>query len=168
MAFDAFLELYDSKGKAIEGESIDKQHSKKLQVKSFSFGVEHPVESSLGTGMASGKVKMKEFQVEILQSKGSPVMYECSCTGDHLQKAILYVRKAGSSQQDYTIWTFLELFITGFEVSASDGADSMVEKISFAYTGLHYEYRQQDEKGQVSKSGIKAGWNVKKNDKFTV
>ena len=168
MAFDSFLELFDSKGKAIEGESIDKTHSKKLQVKSFTFGVEHPVESGLGTGMASGKTKMKEFEVEVLQSKGSPIMYELSCTGDHLSKAILYVRKAGSTQQDYTIWTFVELFITGFDVSCGDGADAMVEKIKFAYTGLQYEYRQQDEKGQVSKSGIKSGWNVKKNDKFTV
>ena len=57
MAFDCFLELYDSKGKPIEGESIDKTHSKKLQVKSYNFGVEHPVESGLGTGMASGKPK---------------------------------------------------------------------------------------------------------------
>ncbi|HEY4328616.1 MAG TPA: type VI secretion system tube protein Hcp [Phycisphaerae bacterium] len=168
MAFDSFLELYDSKGKAIEGESIDKVHSKKLQVKSYSFGLEHPVEAGLGTGMASGKTKMLEFEVELLQSKGSPVLFELGATGDHLSKAILYTRKAGSTQQDYCIWTFIQLFVTGFTVSAGDGADAMVEKIKFAYTGLHYEYRQQDEKGAVSKSGIKAGWDVKKNDKFTV
>ena len=76
------------------------------------------------------------------------------------------VRKA-AAQQDYTIWTFIELFVTNFTSSTADGADAMIEKPA-AYTGLHYEYRQQDEKGSVSKSGIKAGWNVKKNDKFTV
>lgn len=168
MAFDSFLELYDSKGKAIEGESIDKQHSKKLQVKSFSFGVEHPVSAGLGTGMASGKTDFKEFEVEILQSKASPILYEMSCTGDHLSKAILYIRKAGTTPQDFTIWTFIELFVTAFDSTGSDGAEGMVEKLKFKYTGLHYEYRQQNEKGEVSKSGVKSGWNVKKNDKFTV
>ena len=168
MAFDAFLELYDSKNKVVEGESMDKQHSKKLQVKSFSFGAEHPVSGDLGTGMASGKVKLKEFTIEYNQCKASPTLYKFTCTGEHCQKAILYVRKAGSTQQDFTIWTFTGLFVTNFESSGADGADAMTEKASFAVTGQHYEYRQQDDKGQVSKTGIKAGWDVKKNDEFTL
>jgi len=165
---DAFLELYDSKGKLIEGETIDDQHSKKLQVISYSFGVEHEVDASIGTGTASGKTKMKEFEVEIYQSKASPTLFGASCTGDHLEKAILYIRKAGSNPQDFTIWTFIHLFVTGFDTKAASGAEGMTETIKFAYEALHYEYRQQNEKGEVSKSGVKYGWNQKKNKTHTI
>jgi type VI secretion system secreted protein Hcp len=162
---DAFLEIIDSKGAAIAGESLDKQHPNLLQIANFSFGTEMAHSASTGTGLGAGKVSLKTFTFEVSNSKASPVLMKYCCSGDHCQKATLYVRKAGSGQQDYYIWTFKELLITGFELNCSV---DIVEKVTFAYTGIHCEYRQQDQKGQVSKSGVKGGWDIKKNDELTI
>ena len=46
---DAFLEIIDSKGAAIAGESLDKQHPNLLQIANFSFGTEMVHSASTGT-----------------------------------------------------------------------------------------------------------------------
>jgi len=166
MAFDSFLDLYDSNNKALEGESIDSHHSKMLQIKTFNFGNEHPTEIGLGTGNSSGKTKFIELNIDINQSKASPTLFLWSCTGEHLQKGILYVRKNGGKPQDFMIITMTGLFVTKFTTTAADGADAMQESVSFAYTSIQYEYHQQDEKGAVSKTAFKAGWDQKKNDTY--
>src|SRR5262245_252183 len=134
MAVDAFLEIFDSKGNAIEGESLDKTHSKKLQIRNFAFGVEMKHSAEVGTGLGAGKVELKLFSFEFANSKASPILLKNCCAGDHCQKAILSIRKAGTGQHDYYIWTFQELLITGFELSCSE---DITEKITFAYTGIH-------------------------------
>ncbi len=168
MEFDAFLDLYDHTGKVLEAESIDKQHPKMLQVTEFGFAVTHPVDAGVGTGMASGKTVFEDLEVTLLQSKASPTLFQWACTGEHLQKGILYVRKAGSTQQDYMIVHLADCFVTKVSVKAAGGAGAMTETVTFATTAIQYEYHQQDEKGQVSKTAHKGGFHLKKNDVFTV
>lgn len=165
MAVDAFLDMYDSKGSKIEGESFDKHHEKKLQIRNFSFAVEMKHSAETGSGLGAGKVELKAFSFEVANSKASPVLFKYCCNGEHLQKAILYVRKAGGTQQDYYVWNFKELLITNFELNCSE---DITEKITFAYTGIHTEYRLQDQKGAVTKTGVKAGWDGKTNDELTM
>jgi type VI secretion system secreted protein Hcp len=161
MAVDAFLEIVDSNGATIEGESLDAQHKNLLQIRNFSFAIEMPASPDTGTGLGAGKVNLKVFSFEVANSKASPILFKYCCNGDHCQKATLYVRKAGSKQQDYYKWYFKELLITGFDLSCSE---DITEKVSFAYTGIAVEYHQQDQKGQVSSSSINAGWDAKAND----
>lgn len=161
---DAFLEIVDSAGNAIEGESGDDKHGKLLQISNFGFGVEMTSSASTGQGLGAGKAMLKTFSFDVANSKASPVLFKYTCNGDHCQKATLYIRKAGGTQQDYYIWNFKELLLVGFELSCGE---DIVEKVTFAYTGVSCEYRTQDQKGQVSKSGLKAGWDVKKNIEWT-
>jgi len=164
MAVDAFLELTDSKGAKIEGECLDKTHKDKLQIRNFSFSVEMKHSAETGTGLGAGKCELKQFTFEVANSKASPVLLKYCCNGDHVQKAVLHVRKAGGGQHDYYVWTFKELLITSFELSCSE---DITEKITFAYTAIHTEYKQQDQKGAL-KAGIKAGWDTKANDEITI
>ena len=164
MAVDAFLEILDSGGTAIEGESKDSAHEKLLQIRNFEFGVSMKADPTVGSGLGGGKAEFKEFTFDVDNSKASPVLFRYCCNGEHCQKAVLYVRKPGGKQQDYYIWTFKELSITNFGISCSE---NIVEKISFLYTALACEYRVQDQKGQIAKSGLKAGWDVKLNSEYT-
>ena len=164
MAVDAFLEIKDSGKAVVEGESLDKKHPKLIQIRDYSFSIEQKASSDTGTGLGSGKAELKEFSFTVSNSKASPVLVGLVCKGDHCDSAVLYIRKAGGGQADYYIWTFKELLITKFEFS---GSEEISEKISFAYTAVHCEYKPQKADGSLD-SGIKFGWDVKENDTFSV
>lgn len=160
---DAFLEIIDSSGNAIAGESLDSKHKNLLQIRDFSFGVTMKASVETGTGLGAGKCEMKEFEFTVSNSKASPTLLEYCCNGDHCQKATLYIRKATGKQDDYYIWTFKELIITNFGLSCSE---DIGEKINFAYTAIACEYKQQKQDGSLM-AGVKAGWDAKENQPFT-
>ena len=162
MAVDAFLELKDQSG-VVKGESKDDKHPDLLQITNFSFGVEMQASAATGTGLGAGKATLNKFQFDVSNSKASPVLFKLCCTGAHCPSAKLYIRKAGGKPEDYYIWSFKELILTGFELSCSE---DITEKISFAYTGLACEYKPQKQDGSLD-SGIKAGWDVKANKEWT-
>lgn len=160
---DAFLEITDSSGNVIKAESNDKNHKDLLQIRDFGFSVAMKASVETGTGLGAGKCEMKEFTFAVGNSKASPNLLKYCCNGDHCQKAVLYIRKATGKQDDYYIWTFKELIITNFELTCSE---DITEKISFAYTALACEYKQQKQDGSLM-AGVKAGWDNKANDEFT-
>ncbi len=158
---DAFLEIEDQNGK-IKGESKDSVHKEKLQIENFSFGVESQASAQTGTGLGAGKAVMKTFSFDVSNSIASPMLFKHCCTGHHCKSATLSIRKAGGEPKDYYVWKFKDLVIIGFELNC--GVE-IVEKITFAYTGLHCEYKPQNEKGELG-SGHKAGYDVKQNKEW--
>jgi type VI secretion system secreted protein Hcp len=159
MAVDAFLEIHDKNG-MIKGESLDKDHKDMLQIRNFSFGVEATASPATGTGLGAGKATLKAFSFDVDNSIASPTLYKFCCNGTHCPKAKLHIRKAGGTPQDYYIWTFKDLIITGFELSPGE---EIVEKITLTYTALHCEYHQQLADGGVDKKAQEAGYDVKVN-----
>jgi type VI secretion system secreted protein Hcp len=93
-------------------------------------------------------------------SVASPTLYKYCCNGTHCKSAILYVRKAGGKPQDYYVWKFKDLVITGFELSCSE---EIVEKVTISYSALYCEYKQQQADGNLSGTAQKSGWDVKLN-----
>jgi len=158
---DGFLELHDQSG-MVKSESIDDKHKEKLQIQNFSFGVEMVSSGSTGTGHGAGKAQIKAFSFDVSNSKASPVLFKHACIGTHFKKATLFLRKAGGKPQDYYIWSFDELLITGFELNC---ADDIVEKVTMAFSGIHCEYKPQKKDGTLD-SGIKAGWHIKQNKEW--
>ena len=161
MAVDAFLELEDQAG-VIKGECTDDAHKELLQIQNFSFGVENTASATTGTGLGAGKATLKTFSFDVSNSKASPKLYLYCCNGTHLKSATLYIRKSGGKPQDYYIWCFEELLVTGFELNCSE---EIIEKVSMAFTCLHTEYKPQKKDGSLD-SGIKAGWSVKTNKEW--
>ena len=160
MAVDAFLEFDPSAG--IKGESLDSQHGKgkgdSIQIEGFGFSAEAPASADTGTGLGSGKLKFNEFAFKMKSSTASYAIYKNLCLGTHIPKATLYLRKAGggstSGQKDFMIYTFSQLVITKWGLDG--GSEEPAEDVSFAYTSLGIEYRQQKQDGSVSRAGN--GW----------
>jgi type VI secretion system secreted protein Hcp len=155
---DAFLLITDQSGD-IKNESIDKNHPGLLQIQNFSFGVELQSSPGTGTGMAAGKSVSKQFEFDVNNSKASPILFSHCCDGTHCKSAVLYIRKAGGTPQDYYVWKFKDLVITKFEVTCSD---DILEKIAFAFSAIWCEYKPQKPDGSLD-SGINSGWDVKTN-----
>lgn len=158
MAVDYFLQIA-----GIEGESQDAKHKGWLDVMSWSWGESHPEAPGAGGGGGAGKVSMQDFNFMVQTSKASPKLFLACAAGQHFKEAKLVGRKAGKDQQEYLTWTFSDILVSGFQVSAS--SEVPVESVSLSYAKVKLEYRPQKADGSLD-GPISAGWDLKANKKL--
>jgi type VI secretion system secreted protein Hcp len=158
MAFDAFLKI-----DTIEGESPDSKHGKEIQLLSFSFGADQPSSSNVGGGGGAGKVRMHDLSASHHVDKASPKLFLACCTGQHIPKAVLSVRKAGGDQQDYMIVTLNDVLVG--EVGPSGSGDEIpTEEFKLNFSKINFEYKEQGADGSL-KGTVAAGYDIKLNKK---
>lgn len=143
MASDFLLEI-----EGIKGESAVKGHEGALDIESFSFGVSNPGSFAGGGGGGAGKVSVQDFHFTTRISKASPVLFTRCATGEHIKKAVLYVRKAGGDQQqDYYTVTLSDLLVSSYQNGGSEGADVPVDQFSLNYSKIEIVYLPQNPDG---------------------
>jgi len=157
MAVDVFLKI-----EGIEGESADSAHKAEIDVLSYSWGMSNSGTMSRGGGGGAGKADFNDFSFMMRQSKATPKLMTACATGEHIKAATLTCRKAGGEQQEFAIYKFTDLLISSYQTSAS--SEEPTDAISFNYSKVEMEYKEQDEKGGL-KGGIKFGYDLKKNVK---
>jgi len=160
-AFDAFLKI-----DGIEGESADSKHKNEIEVESFSFGATQSGTFAHGSGGGAGKVQMQDFHITSKVNKASAKLALACATGQHIKKAILYVRKAGGRQEDYYQVTFSELLVSSYAIGGSAHGDLIpLEQVSLNFAKIEWKYQLQNEKGNVGNPVI-TGWDLKQNVKL--
>jgi type VI secretion system secreted protein Hcp len=159
MAFDAFFK-YGS----IKGESQDSKHPSEIQLESFSFGVSNTGSFAFGGGGGTGKANFQSFNLTKKVDAASPSLFLACCTGQHSPTAVVSIRKAGGTQEDYLIYTFSDTMIDSYQVGGSTGSELPIESVSFGYGKMEIEYKTQDAKGMLGKP-VKAGYDLTKNVK---
>lgn len=157
MAFDAFLKI-----DGIKGESPDDKHKGEIQLLSYTFGSDQPASSQMGGGTGVGKVNMHDLSVTKQVDSSSPLLYLANWTGKHIASAVLSVRKAGGTQQDYSIMTIKDIIISSVQNTGhSAGADALpTESISLNFSEIKFEYKEQKPDGSMGGS-VMAGFNIK-------
>jgi type VI secretion system secreted protein Hcp len=159
MAVDMFLKL-----DGISGESADSKHKGEIDIESFSFGVSQPGTSSTGGGGGSGKASFSDLSIVKKADKSSPnLMLKCA-TGEHIASALLTVRKAGGSQQEYYKIKLTDLLVSNFQNTGSGGDSIPIESLSLNFAKIEFEYNEQDSKGGL-KGVVKSGYDIKGNKK---
>lgn len=158
MAVEFFLQIA-----GIEGESQDAKHKGWLDVLSWSWGESHPEAPVPGGGGGSGKVNMGDFNFMTQTSKASPKLLLACAAGQHFKEAKLVGRKSGKDQQEYLTWTFSDILVSSFQVSAS--SEVPTESASLSYSKVKLEYRPQKSDGSID-APIVAGWDLKANKKL--
>lgn len=148
----------------IEGESTDGKHKNEIDVESWSWGATQSGSHVGGGGGGAGKVSMQDFHFVMKANKSSPVLMLHCANGKHIPKAVLTCRKAGEKQQEYLKWTFSDLLVSSFQTGGSQGDVIPTEQISLNFAKIEVSYQPQDAKGGLG-SPVKAGWDVKKNEK---
>lgn len=160
MAFDSFLKLV---GPDVAGESTDSTHTGEFEIYSFSFGAMNPVTIGSGsTGMSGGKVSLSSFNILKKTDKASPILFKMCAQGDHFDKAIVTLRKAGGSagQQEYLVYTFEKVFIESIQWSGSSGGDDTpTESLSLAYGKFTISYKPQKAEDGTLDAAVEAGWD---------
>ena len=161
-AIDYFLKL-----DGISGESKDSKHKGEIELLSFSFGETHGGSAGSGGGGGAGKVQMSDFSFTARTTKASPQLFLSCAQGKHLKQAILTVRKAGGSQQEYLIIKLNDVLVSSYALGGSEGgADGDPQDVfSLNFVKLSYDYKPQKADGSLD-APVHAGWDLSKNVKI--
>ena len=165
MAVDMFLKL-----DGVDGESVDAQHIKWIEIESFSWGVSNPTTiGSATSGAGAGKAVPGDFVVVMPFSAASPQIFNKCVTGDHYQTAVLSMRKAGGEQraagQDFLKYNFGTVFTTKIEWGGSSD-EGPEESITFVYGTLQVQYQPQTSDGSLG-DVVASGWDFIRNIQLT-
>ena len=165
-AADYFLKI-----DGIDGESHDSKHKNEIDVASWSWGATNSGTMSAGGGGGAGKVSMQDFHFVMSVNKATPKLILACANGQHIKKAVLTCRKAGTDQQEYLVYTFSDILVSSYQTGGSGGgshdrAASVIptEQISLNYAKMEIEYKEQKADGTLAGT-IKSGWDVKENKK---
>jgi len=167
MAFDAFLKI-DS----IDGESPDDKHKNEVQLAGFKFEMTQTASVGAGSGAGSGKIKMGDFEFLAPIGKQTVLLQNACETGKHITSAVMSIREAGGTQQDYYKVTLSDCVVTSYKVGVRPGADwiidpdfpqdGLLEIFAIAFSKIEREYSPQKSDGSLD-SPVKGGYDVKAN-----
>lgn len=161
MSTDYFLKL-DPK---VEGESTDAKHKGEIEIESFSFGVTNQGTGGSGGGSGGGKSTQQDMHMTKKTDKASPVLAQACASGKHFPAAVLTIRKAGTEQQEYLVYTLNEVFVSSFQAGGSGGNVIPLDQFSLNYVKMVMEYKEQKADGTLGGS-VKLGWDWGKNVKL--
>ena len=157
MAFDTYLKIEE-----VPGEATAAGMEGTIAILSFSLGASNP--ATLGptaTGAGAGQVTMSDFNILKKTEKSSAGLFKACATGQHFPKAVVTMRKAGTTQNEFLKYEFEKVYVTSIQWAGSTGGDdSPTESVSFAYGKVTVTYTPQDDTGQPKGEPQIASWNV--------
>ncbi len=159
MPADYFLKI-----DGVSGESPDAKHKGEIQLESFSWGEANPGGATLGGGggAGAGKVQMQDLVFTMAVSKASPKLMLACATGKHHKEAVLTVRKAGKTQQEFLVFKFKDVVVTSYQIGGSELGDAPMDQGSLGFSTIQMEYKPQKADGSLD-TPVKAGWDLKQN-----
>jgi type VI secretion system Hcp family effector len=146
-AFEAFLQI-----DGIPGDSTDLKHKGTIEIESFSWGATQ-------TGaVRPGRAFADDLDFVSPVGSASPALFKAAATGEHIKKAVLFVRKAGGDQQDYLKVTLQDVLVSSLHArSLNDG--NPLEELSFRFSRIDEEYRPTLEDGSLGEP-LTSAWSV--------
>ncbi|MFO0875767.1 MAG: type VI secretion system tube protein Hcp [Gemmataceae bacterium] len=160
MATDMFLQI-----DGIKGESQDKAYKGQIDVQSWSWGMSNSGSAHTGGGQGAGKVNVQDLSFSHYIDKSTPDLMLACCTGKHIPKAVLTVRKAGGSPLDYLQITMEDLIVTGLTTGGSTGDDRLTETVNLNFAKVKVQYKEQTPTGAVGDKP-QMGWDIRSNSKL--
>ena len=157
---DYFLKI-----EGVDGESTDDKHKGEIELESWSFGAVNSGSFSSGGGGGSGKVAMGDFSFTKKTDKASAKLLTACATGEHLKKATLVCRKAGTDQQEFLTVILSPLLVSSYNTGGAAGSDVIpMEQIALNFGKIEYKYKEQKPDGSLGGEVI-GGWDVTTNKK---
>jgi len=150
----------------IKGESSDAKHKDTIQIESFSWGATNAGAKSSGGGGGAGKVRFHDISIKKPVDASSPKLFLACATGQHIKKAVLYVRKAGGQPLEYMKITLTDVLVSSYNVgSQQPKGPGEVESVTLNFTKIEQTYIKQNPDGSAG-SPTTAGYDVKANKKL--
>lgn len=160
-ASDYLLEL-----DGVKGESKDNKHPGTIEIESWSWGATQTSKGGAGGGGGAGKVKFNDISFRKNVDASSPVLFQRAASGQHIKKAVLYVRKAGGDQMEYLKVTLSDVLVSSFKTASQEPrGDGETESISLNFSKIQITYTPTNPDGSAG-APVHGGWDVKANKKI--
>jgi type VI secretion system secreted protein Hcp len=159
VAVDMFIRL-----EGIMGESQDKAFKDEMDILAWSWGGSQSGTTHVGGGSGSGKVSVQDLSITKYVDSASCALMQHLCSGKHIPKGRLVVRKAGDKPLEYINISMEDIIITSYQTGGSGGEDRLTENIvlNFGRFGLYYTPQNADGSGAADKQ---TAYDITKNDK---
>jgi type VI secretion system secreted protein Hcp len=159
MAADMFIKIGD-----IEGESGDAKHAGEIDVLAWSWGMSQSGTTHMGSGGGAGKVTIQDLSFTKWVDRGSNTLMLYCCSGHHMDKAVLTVRKAGKTPLEYILITMEEVLVTSLSTGGSGGEDRLTENVTLNFAKVKFSYvpQKKDGSGEAARDLI---WDIAGNAK---
>jgi type VI secretion system secreted protein Hcp len=166
MAFDTFIWI-----DGIPGESSDSMYKNWIEASVFNLAATQNVSrtASSAGGATAGRVHLSDFSIVKLVDSATPKILQACCAGEHLQKVVLSLHRAGGEKQKLMEVTFEEVIISGvesgnlFEAKPSPFPE---EVIRFDYARINVVYSQQSRMTGLLVGHVSAGWDRARNSTY--
>jgi len=158
MAVDMFLKIAGE----ISGESKDSVYENEIDVLAWSWGMSQSGSFHVGGGGGAGKANFQDISVTKWVDKASANLLLYCANGDHFDKALLVVRKAGKTPLEYIKIEMRKVLVTSVSVGGSGGEDKLTENVSFNFAEVTYTYTPQKDDGSGD-AEIEFAWNIAAN-----
>jgi len=156
---------YFLKVEGVDGESADHKHKGEIQLESWSWGESQTGTHSSGGGGGAGKVSMQDFHFVMKVNKASPKLMLACASGQHIPKATLVCRKAGTDQQEFLKIELDDVLVSSYQTGGSGHSDIVpTDQCSLNFAKIQFEYKEQKADGTLG-APTKAGWDLKANKK---
>jgi len=161
MAYDAFLKL-----DGVDGESQKENHTKEIDIMSFSWGASNSSSVGTGTGVSVGKVSVSDFSIMKSTDVSSPVLFQKCCDGSVIPTAVVTLqRQVQATATPYLVYNFGNVYVTSIQWSGSGGAgDAPMESVSFTFETGTVDYTPLADDGSPG-DAIHGGWDIGTNAK---
>jgi len=146
----------------VQGESEDATHKGEIEIENWQFGETQQGKSTMGSGASAGRVSMQDFRFTKRVDNATPKLLLLCANGQHIKKAILTARKAGTVPQEYLKVAFHDCMISNFQSTGAAKDEVPREQIAFNFIAFDMEYREQLADGNLGGS-VKSGYDLKQN-----
>lgn len=115
MAFDAFIQIDDN-----AGEALDEQYTNWIEINGYNFGVNQSTSATASSsgGATSGRTTLTNFTFTKFLDSASCKLLEASCSGQHLKEVKLALCRAGTDKLQYYEIVLEEVIIADYSQSA--------------------------------------------------
>jgi type VI secretion system secreted protein Hcp len=140
VAFDAFLKL-----DGIDGDSVDRQYERWIEVLSFSWGASNTSQGQATGGAGSGKVSFQDFHFMMNFNKASPELLKRCASGEHIKTGVLSVRKAGEKPLEFYKVRMTDILVSSYQDSGS--SELPMDSVSLNFSNVAIDFTQQSPTG---------------------
>jgi len=144
VASDVFLHVQTKRAGKIKGEVTTAGHADDIGVFTWSWGVS--ANTAIGSSERTARRIYKHLVVTKAIDSASTGLLSALVSNDEVKEATLAMRKAGGEALDYFRMILKGARVVSVDLDvASDGRP--VERVTFAFTKIDIEYKQQDAAG---------------------
>jgi len=146
----------------IDGESKRYGHKNEIDVLTWSWGMTQSGSMHTSDGRGSGKVSVQDVSLTKYVDKASTKLIGACCKGQHLEEAILTVRKSGGDPLDYITVKMWPVLVTSVSTGGSGDEDRLTENVTLNFTEVKVSYTPQKEDGSAD-AALDFTWNIETN-----